>query len=435
MANIPIPAGLDTKLCVLGDQVLAEIPSVLKQVWPDGRPIVIADGNTWAAAGREVQELLEMADLQPAPPHIFPAQPMLHADYVHVGELVPVLTGRTPVAVGAGTINDLVKRASVEAKTPGYLCVATAPSVDGYTSYGAALTVNGVKKTVPCPAPMAILADNRVIGSAPLPMIAGGYADLAAKIVAGADWHIAATLGITPYEPVAWDLVQKDLRSWLADPEELRDRQPAALAALFNGLAATGFAMQRMRDSRPASGAEHLFSHVWEMEGLTHQGEAPSHGFKVAIGSLISTAMMTAMFAWTPEEVQRRLATAHATTTEERQAQVDAFLQNSPFAAEVTQTAMGKLLTGEALAERRQAILKAWPELQAKVSAQLIPLDELRRRFQILGCPVKLADIGLDKAMLRHSIIVAGMIRNRYTFLDLLFEMGQLEEQIDNCRI
>jgi len=145
--------------------------------------------------------------------------------------------------------------------------------------------------------------------------------------------------------------------------------------------------------------------------------------------------MMTAMFAWTPEEVQRRLATAHATTTEERQAQVDAFLQNSPFAAEVTQTAMGKLLTGEALAERRQAILKAWPELQAKVSAQLIPLDELRRRFQILGCPVKLADIGLDKAMLRHSIIVAGMIRNRYTFLDLLFEMGQLEEQIDNCRI
>ena len=121
---------------------------------------------------------------------------MLHADYTHVGELVPALTGRTPVAVGAGTINDLVKRASVEAKTPGYLCVATAPSVDGYTSYGAALTVNGVKKTVPCPAPTAILADNRVIGSAPLPMIAAGYADLAAKIVAGADWHIAATLGI-----------------------------------------------------------------------------------------------------------------------------------------------------------------------------------------------------------------------------------------------
>lgn len=47
MANIPIPAGLDTKLCVLGDNVLAEVPSVLRQVCPDGRPIIIADGNTW----------------------------------------------------------------------------------------------------------------------------------------------------------------------------------------------------------------------------------------------------------------------------------------------------------------------------------------------------------------------------------------------------
>ena len=435
MTNIPIPAGLDTKLCVLGDHVLTEIPSVLRQLWPGGCPVVIADENTWAAAGREVHELLATAGLQPAPPHVFPARPLLHADYTHVGELIPPLTGRVPVAIGSGTINDLVKRASVEANTPGYLCVATAPSVDGYTSFGAALTVNGVKKTVPCPAPVAILADNRVIGSAPLPMIAAGYADLAAKIVAGADWHIAAALGITPYEPVAWELVQKDLQSWLADPEGVRDRRPAALAALFTGLAATGFAMQRMRDSRPASGAEHLFSHVWEMEGLTHQGEAPSHGFKVAIGTLISTAMMTAMFAWTTEEARQRLAAAPAPTAQERQAQIDAFLQKSPFAAEVSQTAMGKLLTGPALAERRQAILKAWPELQAKVRAQLLPLDELRRRFQILGCPVQPADIGLDEALLRRGIMVGGMIRNRYTFLDLLYEIGQLEEQISNCRI
>lgn len=433
MSKIPIPAGLDTRLCVLGDQVLPELPAALKQLWPGGTPVVVADENTWTAAGQEVSELLEQAGLQPAPPNIFPGQPVLHADYRHVGELVPSLRGRVPVAVGSGTINDLVKRASVEAEAAGYLCVATAPSVDGYTSYGAALTVNGVKKTVPCPAPMAILADNRVIGSAPLPMIAAGYADLAAKVVAGADWHIAAALGVTPYEPVAWELVQKDLRRWLADPEGVRDRRPEALAALFTGLAATGFAMQRMRDSRPASGAEHLFSHVWEMEGLTHHGEAPSHGFKVAIGTLISTSIMAAVFAWDTEEVRRRLEAAPMMTAAQRQAEVDSRLRQSPMYAEVSQTAMGKLLTGPALAERRQAILAAWPALRPRVQAQLLPLAELRRRFQVLGCPVEPSAIGLDQAAVRRGVIVAGMIRNRYTFLDLLHEMGQLNEMIGGC--
>ena len=49
--------------------------------------------------------------------------------------------------------------------------------------------------------------------------------------------------------------------------------------------------MQQYRDSRPASGAEHLLSHTWEMSHLEKDGKPISHGFKVSIGSLVSTAI------------------------------------------------------------------------------------------------------------------------------------------------
>ena len=54
----------------------------------------------------------------------------------------------------------------------------------------------------------------------------------------------------------------------------------------------SGFAMQATQSSRPASGAEHQFSHLWDMEHLKYNGASVSHGFKVGIGTLASTAFL-----------------------------------------------------------------------------------------------------------------------------------------------
>jgi len=429
--QIPIPAGLQTRMCVLGDDVLKDIPAILRQYWPGKTPKIIADANTWAAAGQAVQDILCAAGMAPAEPHIYPAQPMLHGDYRHVVALKPIVRGLVPVAVGSGTINDLVKCSSHEAGTGGYLCVATAPSVDGYTSSGAALVVDGFKKTVPCDAPLAILADNAVVSQAPMPMVAAGYADLAAKIVAGADWHIADALGITPHDQVTWDMVQKDLRQWLGNPQGILERQSEAMAGLFLGLAATGFAMQYYHESRPASGAEHLFSHIWEMDEIEVNGEAPSHGFKVAVGTLLATALMDETFALSADAMRACADAAPEVSPAERRAQIDALLGGSSFHVGAIDVAIGKLLTGAALQARRQQIIAAWPLMQQRLEQQLLPYAELRRRFQLLGCPVEPADIGLDEAELRKGVLGAAMIRNRYTILDLLFELGQLDVMLD----
>lgn len=425
MPEIPIPAGLRTKRCLLGTNILAEIGPALQAYWPGREVILIADANTWSAAGREVQLLLQAGPSRLAEPVIFPAQPMLHADYQHVVQLRAQLQGRVPVAIGSGTINDLVKKAASEAGTGGYLCVATAASVDGYTSAGAALTVDGFKQTLSCEAPLVILADNAVLAKAPPEMAAAGYADLAAKIVAGADWLVADQLGCDPLEPVAWDMVQKHLREWLSDPEGLRCGKSTALEDVFTGLAYTGFSMQYYtKSSRPASGAEHMMSHIWEMRGLTCQGREVSHGFKVALGTLIVTALYEEMGKISAAELSELLARQALPDSAERQAEVERELGGTPFFQNAAAISQEKLLTGAALLQRRQVILQAWPEMQQKIARQLIPFAELQRRFRTIRCPVEPAEIGLSRPAMLNGILAASMIRNRYSILDLLAETG-----------
>ncbi|NLG13280.1 MAG: sn-glycerol-1-phosphate dehydrogenase [Lentisphaerae bacterium] len=431
MGIIEIPEGLQTKLCVLGDNVLKDVPKNVKALWPGKTAIIVADENTWQAAGEQVAKLLDEAGIKQAKPKIYPNEPALHADYKYIPELREIVRGKAPIAVGSGTINDLVKLSSDEAKCGGYLCVATAASVDGYTSYGAAVVVDGFKKTLPCAAPLAIIADVSVVATAPFEMTASGYADLAAKIPGGADWLIADALGEHPRDERAWGMVQTNLKAWLDDPQGLKAGKPEPLQDLFNGLAATGFAMQYYHDSRPASGAEHLCSHAWEMFDLKHNGVNPSHGFKVAVGTLITTALMTEMFKYSAAEIRKKTEALPGLTSEQRKQQVASQLEGTEFYGPALEISLAKLLEGPKLAARRQEAYEKWDLMAQRVKNQLIPFDDLKARFKLLGCPVNPPDIGSDRTATKNAILVAGMIRKRYTCIDLLAELGILEETID----
>ncbi len=52
-------------------------------------------------------------------------------------------------------------------------------------------------------------------------LTAAGYADLLAKVTAGADWILADALGAEPLDAHAWALVQAKLLDALADPQPL----------------------------------------------------------------------------------------------------------------------------------------------------------------------------------------------------------------------
>lgn len=419
MNPVPIPPGMETRLFLLENDALNQLPEAIRSLWGnDARPWLVADGNTWRAAGAEVAKILKAAGMEGPDPFLFPGTPMLHADESNVNLLLEQFPENVvPVAIGGGTVNDLVKRAS-GLRHVSYCCVPTAPSVDGYTSSGAALTASGLKQTLPCPAPLAVVADSGILRNAPPEMFAAGYADLMAKIPAGADWLAADTLGIEAIDPAVWELVQTPLRDNLSDPSDVR--------RVFTGLAATGYAMQLYRDSRPASGADHLVSHIWEMENLCCNGKPVSHGFKVAIGTVTSTALYEALFSLSEQEA-RRLARPGLDRAG-REAEIDALLSVGTYGAATRTIALDKFREGDALAERRELIYRNWETLRKRILHQLYPLEELTRRLTAAGCPVKPADIQLGREQFLHGIRTAQLIRKRYTVLDLAYELGLLEE-------
>ena len=221
------------------------------------------------------------------------ADPKLYAEWSFVEELDGVLaaTDAVPVAVGSGVINDLTKLCSHH-NGRRYMVVGTAASMDGYTAYGASITKDGNKQTFDCPAPLGMVLDPSISAAAPARMSASGYADLIAKIPAGADWMLSDAVGSEPMDDFAFGLVQDGLKEALSDPAGVHAGNVEKVEQLAEGLLLSGFAMQATQSSRPASGAEHQFSHLWDMEHLKYNGASVSHGFKVGIGTLASTAFL-----------------------------------------------------------------------------------------------------------------------------------------------
>ena len=377
----------DADICIVEQSALLKTPAIFKETWPDKKAILIADKNTYPVAGKALQALFEKHSIE----HrlfIFEDEEVIPADCEYV-ELIKKQLKRNdyvPVAIGSGTINDLVKRAAFEEERT-YMVVATAPSVDGYTAYGAALNVDGFKMTLPCTAPKVIIGDPSVLISAPYPMIAAGYADLSAKIPAGADWIIADGLKIEKMVPRIFDMVQKDLRDSLANPKLLTERDEETILKLFGGLSSVGYAMQEYKDSRPASGAEHMVSHVWEMDHVALNGVPISHGFKVAIGTLISTAFLTELLKLSTDEIKVLIKNHRPETWEEREQKIRTAFENSPAlegALKMSQTKFTRDLT-----ERHQVLIKNWEKIKEQVAKQIGPLEDLKAMSSATKAPTR----------------------------------------------
>ncbi len=417
----------ETRALVVGAGAVQETARVFAAQFPGRRAVVVADPHTLGLAGTAVDAALRAAGIGTEPPVVL-ADPALYAEWKFVAEVEAALRplAAIPVAVGSGTVNDLVKLAAHRLGREGYLCVATAASMDGYTAFGASITFEGAKQTFNCPAPRAVVADLDLIGRAPPEMTASGYADLLAKVTAGADWILADALGAEPIDPRAWSIVQGGLRDALADPAGARAGRPAAIGPLVEGLMLGGFAMQWSKSSRPASGAEHQFSHLWDMEHHTHRGEAPSHGFKVGIATLAVTAFYEHLLGQPFEHLDVARCVAAWDEAPAAEARARALFAGTDFVPTAVGETLAKTSTRTELAAQLERLRVVWPALRGHLRAQLIPCAEMKRRLRAVGAPVEPEEIGLTRDRLRSSFLRAQHIRRRFTVLDLALRTATL---------
>ena len=422
----------DTKACLIGEDVVGRIPAVFKEQFPGKcAAILIADPRTWKAAGEKAAALLESADVRTSKHIVEPDGRTFHAEYRYVEEVrdAVVKAGAVPVAVGSGVINDLTKRAAGELGMP-YMVVATAASVDGYSSFGAALvSPEGAKQTYPCPAPRAIVADLGVMRTAPKEMAAYGFADLMAKIPAGADWILAAELGATEWHDAAWHIVQDGIPESTRSAEGVARGETAAMSGFVEGLMMSGFAMQAMQSSRPASGAEHMFSHILDMTHHTYRGELVSHGAQVGVYTLFMVRFHEELLKFGMAELDVEKCVADWVEWDKG----GEALAREPFIGTKfpnlgVEQSKPKWQTKEELRATLIAAKARWPAIAARLRAQLVPSAEIERRLRAVGSPSCPAEIGVANDFAQKNIRFAMFMRNRYNALDFAFRIGRLDE-------
>ena len=199
------------------------------------------------------------------------------------------------LAVGSGTINDSCRLASYRLQLP-YAVVATAPSMDGYASAGSPILFNGSKATVQATTPKYIIADIDVVREAPMEMMLAGIGDMFGKYTGLLDWELARDYTGEYYcEQIAGEVLDATNKC-LENGYKLPQRDPECIRAIIEGLSVTGLGMAYIGNSRPASGAEHIVAHAWELFDVERGNTPHLHGLEVCEATRLVALMFQMLY-------------------------------------------------------------------------------------------------------------------------------------------
>ena len=250
--------------------------------------LIVADENTFAAAGEQTLQALIGKAVEKI---IFPGDRVLVPDE----DAIFAVTGKLGnadliVGIGSGVIQDLCKYVSFYNSVP-YVIVATAPSMDGYASNGAAMITGGMKVTYSVGLPKAILADTEVLKRAPMDMLQAGYGDIVGKFSALNDWKLSHAITGEYFCPYIYDLTFQQIEATLSLADGILRRDEKSVAALMEALVVVGILMRFAGSSRPASGSEHHLSHFFEITGILYGQDYFAHGVDVAYSTVVTAQL------------------------------------------------------------------------------------------------------------------------------------------------
>lgn len=389
---------LDVRDIYLEPGALDRLPNVLSEnQW--NSPAILADENTWKAAGEKAYSLLEAAHMKCTSVILPPGG--LHADEHGVALAEKNLAQETDVllAVGSGTVHDITRYIANKCAIP-FISIPTAASVDGFVSTVAAMTWKGCKQTFQAVAPLYVLADTDIFTNAPRRLTASGFGDLLGKYTALADWRIANLLtGEYICERVI-NLTEQALEAVIDVPEDCE--------RIMYGLLLSGIAMQMVGNSRPASGGEHHLSHFWEMEVCNGPIDA-LHGEKVGVGLLlcaeeyhnIADALMNgdAIPVSSDGLLDKELDSGFPKIDIREQLR----LENTPDPL--------SCISGEDILKNKERI--------CKIIDSIPSVNDLTELIRESGGKITMADIGLDPILKDYSLCYSPYVRLRLTLMRL----------------
>ena len=405
------PLGVATRSVVIERSLAGDEAELVRALGLGSAFAVVSDPVTREVLGARVERALEsLGTVVPvalgAPPH---ADAETAAAIGRASAAADVL-----VAVGSGTINDLCKHAAAGAGKP-YVVFATAPSMNGYTSANAAITVNGHKKSLPARPAQGVFMDLEVLAAAPLRMIAAGLGDSLCRTTAQADWLMSHLVRQTNYRRAPFVLLAADEPVLLEHSDALVNGNREAMHHLARTLALSGFGMSVCGGSYPASQGEHLISHYLDTM-VAGRSDDSLHGEQIAVTTL------------TMARVQERLLTDGPPRLSASSATRDTLVRRFGDAAgaECWEEFERKRLSRKAAERLNERMAQNWSDIARQIEAIHISSHTLEKALGRAGAPTKAQAIGVSDPDYEAAVLGARYLRDRFSFLDLADDAGRL---------
>lgn len=415
----------DLRFYEQGAGALRRLPELLRRIQPAPYVYLCFDQNLHTLFHAQVEGVLREAGIPYAVgilprQHPFPNEESLDSLRAQWQPGCSIVVG-----VGSGVVNDCCKTLAFERNLPQAI-IATAPSMDGYASSSSSLLVKGIKTTVYQRCPLAIIADTDLLRTAPQRMIWAGFGDMIAKYIALAEWRISHLVTGEACCPWIAALMRNAVQQVAQHASGLNHLEPQALESIMNGLVLSGMAMSYAANSRPASGLEHYFSHVWDMKNLAEGKAEELHGIQVGVGSLITLRILNKL-----RHMPLDFAAAEGYAERFDQQRWEARLHREfPDTAEslLKSAAQDGRNDPKKHAARLHATAANWPEICRILDAELPAYDDLLNSMLSLGMPLDYEEIGQTAQSAHIALICSRDMRDKYLTSTLLWDLGLLYE-------
>ena len=275
--------------------------------------------------------------------------------------------------------------------------VATAPSMDGYASNSSSMIQNKVKVTQYNACPRAILADTDILKAAPGRMLRAGLGDMLAKSIALCEWRISHIVTGEYYCEQIAALMRCSLQKIVAAAPKLMERDADAVEAVTEGLILSGVAMAFAEVSRPASGLEHYFSHLWEMFALRDGERSELHGIQVGIGTALTLTILDRLKEMRPD-VRTAQSAAAAFDPQVWEREMRRVFGDTAQTLIDKEYALWHKNEPEGRMERFAHIRGHWDEIIRIMDEELPSTAETVSLMRGLGLPTAPAEIGAGQA-------------------------------------
>ena len=322
---------------------------------------------------------------------------------VHEIEKLLVNKDISVLSVGTGSVNDVCRLAA--ARQNKKLCIfATAPSMDGFASYGAPIVNNGFKSTYAAKSPDVIIADTKILANAPKELKSAGFGDMIAKYIGLIDWQISALLTGEYYCEKIARLTRDAVDELMEMADHVCESDEYTAGKIFEALLKTGIGMSFAKNSRPASGSEHTIAHLMECLELRDNIIPNFHGDDVGV----CTLEMLKYYNCLAEK-------EHIDTQNENVDWDNVYSFYHEMADEVRKLNFpDNVIDGVS----KEELKSKWNEIR-KIIHSVPSYREREMAMKKAGCKITVEDIGKDQKFFNDCVKYSPYMRKRLTLLRL----------------